>query len=457
MKKLLITLTATLVCAGAFGQGKLAFMNNTDQLIYFSTDVLMFNPADIGKTVGGFALAGSSVYSGAGGTMAALAGAPTLIAGLWAGATAGTLTLVAITTFGDVNFGGLLNPVNVTLDGLPGGTPAFFQIQVFDSRATSAVDAWNRGEYAGESPIFQATPQVAVYSPIYQKSSPVNSTLPSGTIVPTDYAGFPGYAGLIEVRAGMPPPPPQISTQPANATNYLGQSVNFTVTAWGWGAALSYQWQANGTNLYDGPNISGSTTSTLTLRAITLADAGSYRVFVFNVSGSVMSSVATLTVVGSPPIITEQPMSQVGYWGKSVAFTVAATNSPPFGYQWQKDGAPITGATARSLALTNLQGSDAGCYTVVVTNSVGSITSSNAYLIMNPSGVSLALYSGITIDGVPGRAYGIQYSAALSDGNGWQGMINLTLETPTELWFDVQPATQQQRYYRVVPGPISIP
>jgi hypothetical protein len=164
-----------------------------------------------------------------------------------------------------------------------------------------------------------------------------------------------------------------------------------------------------------------------------------------------------LTVVGSPPIITEQPMSQVGYWGKSVAFTVAATNSPPFGYQWQKDGAPITGATARSLALTNLQGSDAGCYTVVVTNSVGSITSSNAYLIMNPSGVSLALYSGITIDGVPGRAYGIQYSAALSDGNGWQGMINLTLETPTELWFDVQPATQQQRYYRVVPGPISIP
>ncbi len=457
MKKLLITLTATLVCAGAFGQGKLAFMNNTDQLIYFSTDVLMFNPADIGKTVGGFALAGSSVYSGAGGTMAALAGAPTLIAGLWAGATAGTLTLVAITTFGDVNFGGLLNPVNVTLDGLPGGTPAFFQIQVFDSRATSAVDAWNRGEYAGESPIFQATPQVAVYSPIYQKSSPVNSTLPSGTIVPTDYAGFPGYAGLIEVRAGMPPPPPQISTQPANATNYLGQSVNFTVTAWGWGAALSYQWQANGTNLYDGPNISGSTTSTLTLRAITLADAGSYRVFVFNVSGSVMSSVATLTVVGSPPIITEQPMSQVGYWGKSVAFTVAATNSPPFGYQWQKDGAPITGAGDASLVLTNLQATNAGRYTVVVTNAAGSITSSNAYMTIYPSGVFVTLHSGITIEGAVGLTYGIRYSTDLSNTNGWQGLANVTLSAPTELWLDAQPATRQQRYYLVVPGPIPIP
>ena len=38
MKKLLITLTATLLCAGAFAQGKLQFINNTDNLIYFATD-----------------------------------------------------------------------------------------------------------------------------------------------------------------------------------------------------------------------------------------------------------------------------------------------------------------------------------------------------------------------------------------------------------------------------------
>jgi hypothetical protein len=36
-------------------------------------------------------------------------------------------------------------------------------------------------------------------------------------------------------------------------------------------------------------------------------------------------------------------------------------------------------------------------------------------------------------------------------------MANVTLGTPTELWFDVQRANQPQRYYRVVPGPISIP
>jgi hypothetical protein len=107
--------------------------------------------------------------------------------------------------------------------------------------------------------------------------------------------------------------------------------------------------------------------------------------------------------------------------------------------------------------LTNLQATNAGKYSVMVTNGCGSTTSSNAYLTVNPAGVSLALYSGITIDGVVGLTYGIQYSTDLSDANGWHGMANVTLGAPTELWFDVHPASQPQRYYRVVPGPISIP
>ncbi len=100
---------------------------------------------------------------------------------------------------------------------------------------------------------------------------------------------------------------------------------------------------------------------------------------------------------------------------------------------------------------------DAGYYSVVVTNDCGTNASSNAYLTMNPAGVSLALYSGITIDGVVGLTYGIQYSTDLSNTNSWRGMVNVTLSTPIELWFDVQPANQPRRYYRVVPRPISIP
>jgi hypothetical protein len=160
---------------------------------------------------------------------------------------------------------------------------------------------------------------------------------------------------------------------------------------------------------------------------------------------------------GFSPKVTRQPRDLVGYWGASITFTVAAAGAPPLIYQWQKGSAPITGATGASLVLTNLQATDAGNYSVVITNDYGSITSSNAYLTVNPAGVSLALYSGITIDGVVGLTYGIQYSTNLSNTNGWQGLANVTLSVPTMLWFDTQPANQPSRYYRVVPGPISIP
>ena len=157
------------------------------------------------------------------------------------------------------------------------------------------------------------------------------------------------------------------------------------------------------------------------------------------------------------PFITSQPRGQVGYWGKSVTFTVTSAGTTPLSYQWLKNATPVQGASGSSLVLTNLQLTDAGNYSVVVTNAYGSTTSSNAYLTMNPAGVSLALYSGITIDGVVGLTYGVQYSTDLSNTNSWRGMANVTLGVPTELWFDTQPANQPQRYYRVVPGPISVP
>jgi hypothetical protein len=158
-----------------------------------------------------------------------------------------------------------------------------------------------------------------------------------------------------------------------------------------------------------------------------------------------------------PVLITSQPQGQVGYWGKSVTLTVTGIGTTPFSYQWLKDGTPLGGASGSSLVLTNLQLTDAGNYSVVITNAYGSTTSSNAYLTMNPAGVSLALYSGITIDGVVGLTYGIQYNTDLSNTKGWRGMANVTLGAPSQLWFDVQPADQPPRSYRVVPGPITIP
>jgi len=127
-------------------------------------------------------------------------------------------------------------------------------------------------------------------------------------------------------------------------------------------------------------------------------------------------------------------------------------------YQWQKEAGAIPGATNATLVLTNLQMTDAGTYTVVVSDALGNaVTSAPAYLTVKPAGVAIALYPGVTIDGVIGLTYGIQATTTLSDPNSWFGVTNLTLATPVFLWYDSQPATAPQRYYRVVPGPIPVP
>jgi hypothetical protein len=204
MKKALSLILLLAMTTPAFAQGKLQFSNGDARLICFTTDTWMLAWPDAGRTVGGFPLAGSSAYTGAGSTIAALAGSPSFTVGLFGGATAGSLTLQAITTIGDVNIAGEVNPVNVTFADLPPGVPAYFQIQVFDSHATSASGAWNMGGYAGESPIFTAVPQASVFAPIYQTNAPVYSTWAAGTFTPQDYVGFLGYKGAIVLYLIMP-------------------------------------------------------------------------------------------------------------------------------------------------------------------------------------------------------------------------------------------------------------
>jgi len=61
----------------------------------------------------------------------------------------------------------------------------------------------------------------------------------------------------------------------------------------------------------------------------------------------------------------------------------------------------------------------------------------------------------LTISGMVGQVYGIQSCSNLTTL--WQGLTNLTLNAPTQVWYDPQPMSLPQRYYRVVSGPISIP
>jgi hypothetical protein len=89
--------------------------------------------------------------------------------------------------------------------------------------------------------------------------------------------------------------PPSITTPPSAATLARGKTATFKVTAAG-DKPLTYLWQRNGANLTNGGNVSGVKTATLTIKKVTLANAGNYRVVVTNSAGSVNSVTVKLTV-----------------------------------------------------------------------------------------------------------------------------------------------------------------
>ncbi len=80
------------------------------------------------------------------------------------------------------------------------------------------------------------------------------------------------------------------------------------------------------------------------------------------------------------PIVLRPPQPENVLAGSSAIFTVAVTGTEAFAFQWEKNGFAIPGATGATLALTNVQPSDAGQYSVNVTNGVGSVTSDGAAL-----------------------------------------------------------------------------
>ncbi len=168
---------------------------------------------------------------------------------------------------------------------------------------------------------------------------------------------------------------PGFTSQPRTQTALAGSVVTMSVGATG-GTSFTYQWRKNGVA------IAGATNSTLTLTGVTGADSGVYDVVVTNALGNSTSSIAQLNVVTVPtaPTITASPATRTALAGTPTTFSVAASGAPAPGYQWRKNGSNIAGANAASLTLSSVQAGDAANYDVVVTNSVGSVTSASAGL-----------------------------------------------------------------------------
>ena len=156
------------------------------------------------------------------------------------------------------------------------------------------------------------------------------------------------------------------------------------------GPALTYQWYKVGspdqTLTNTGP-YSGATASTLTITAVTTAEAGTYYVVVTGSCGTSKPSTSALLTVSSPPTVSAQPSSQTVCADGRAIFNVVAAGSGTLTYQWQQSidsgttWSPIAGKTGTSLTLNGVTASMNGYrYRVAVTGICGSVTSNAAVL-----------------------------------------------------------------------------
>ena len=97
----------------------------------------------------------------------------------------------------------------------------------------------------------------------------------------------------------------------------------------------------------------------------------------------ILMHVSATAIVANNPVtinVTSNPQNKVKCIGSNVTFTVAASGTIPFSYQWKKDGIDILGANQPNFDISNLNLTDDGIYTCDVTNLCRTISSNQAQL-----------------------------------------------------------------------------
>jgi uncharacterized protein (TIGR02145 family)/uncharacterized repeat protein (TIGR02543 family) len=239
--------------------------------------------------------------------------------------------------------------------------------------------------------------------------------------------------GLLVITVDSSKIAPQITTEPrADTTVNSGTAitVSFTVKTNDCFPAPTFTWYKAGVAT------SVATTQTYTKTGITLADSGNYYVIVENIAGKDSSNNAHLTVI-TPPSIKTQPASQTVCENGNATFTVEANGTGPFTYLWKKGGAAITdanasGANTTTLKITSATAANAGQYTCVVTNSIGTpVTSSAATLAVNTLSTVPTSITASSSTLCPGSSVTLTINGgSLESGSTWKWYKDLSFTQP---------------------------
>ncbi len=196
----------------------------------------------------------------------------------------------------------------------------------------------------------------------------------------------------VKIEVASAPVAATIDAQPPDLSLFSGQTATFSNRANGT-LPLYYWWYFNTNTLVTNsvinfPPVAHIPTANASLKItnVQTPDAGGYMLILSNAYGSVTSVVATLTVSNIAPVITAQPQDLTNIPGQTATFSVTAFGSEPLSYQWYYNtNSLLTNETASTLTLTNVQTGDAGSYSVIVSNPIGSVVSTNAVLTVDTS------------------------------------------------------------------------
>jgi hypothetical protein len=185
--------------------------------------------------------------------------------------------------------------------------------------------------------------------------------------------------------------PANTSAPAVTGTPRPGQTLTVNPGTWTGSPTFTYQWQA------DAVNITGATSSTYSVQADDVGKSIRCVVTATNGGGSTSANSNTLTILPLAPTNTGTPVvSGTPVVGNTLLATSGTwTGSPTFAYQWQRDGADISGATSTTYVLVEADVDTSVRCVVTATNGGGSTSAaSNALTVSAPA----------TLPPVPGTA-----------------------------------------------------
>lgn len=310
-------------------------------------------------------------------------------------------------------------------------------------------------------------PQVLARAEEWVIESPIGSVLKS-------FAAIAASLGAMNSLAGATPLVPTTGTE-SGITVTVGASVSVTYTVTPTQTPIQ-SWTISGT-IPPGLDFSGRTTAgTVNVSNLKLSGnpttAGAYPVSLQAFDGpngtGFVSAVYPYTITvnagtNTAPTITTQPVSQTVNVGANVSFSVVATGSPAPTYQWRKDTVDIANATNATLNLNSVQTTAGGTYTVVVTNSAGSVTSNGAVLTVNQvsanapgtpasAGAFASSASEITVTWLPPASGGAPTGYKLeraTDEAFTAGLTTVTLASTATSYVDAAVSGNTKYYYRL--------